>query len=89
MQTTKLKYAEVNELEKQIVWQNISNFIDPTVMEFSNPTDMESMHLFLIDALKELENYKDTLNDVAGMKAFAVQCFWSASRKVEYVSRSV
>lgn len=74
---------DLTELEKQTVWETIRGHIDPTIMEFSNATDMESMLHFQMDAIKTLDTYKATPLDVAGMKAFAMQCFIYATQNVE------
>jgi hypothetical protein len=77
-----IKAADVNELERQIVWSTVDSFIITTTCEFTNPTDLESMHYSLIDALKTLDTYAATNNDVVAMKAFAIQLFHSASSRV-------
>ena len=77
-----IKKAEVNELEKQIVWDTVKGFIITTRAEFSNPTDLVSMHHFFMDALDTIETYRATNNDVDAMKKYAAQLFHNASANV-------
>lgn len=80
-----IKRADLTAIENEIVKDVVKGFmrINAVHYEFSNPSDLVSMHLFLVDAFNELDSYSSTKHDVTAMKSRAAEIFHLASAHLQ------